>query len=156
MNIKDLRLKFRLSQQDVADKTGIPRPRLAKWEEGKGNPKAEDSKILANFFASLSEVSTVSEPQPQYRSGIDDLAHSNRLLAESNSKMVDAFIHKLGMLDAIKSNLDVLPGNMKLLTDLLLESQEEAWKQVGSKIDRLNKSGAIGQDEKNKKQAQKG
>jgi transcriptional regulator with XRE-family HTH domain len=55
MNIRELRLKHNLSQQDVADKTGIPRPRIAKWEEGKGKPKAEDQKILDNFFASLSE-----------------------------------------------------------------------------------------------------
>lgn len=56
MNIKELRAKHNLSQQDLADKTGIPRPRIAKWEEGKGNPKTEDQQKLDKLFAKLGEV----------------------------------------------------------------------------------------------------
>lgn len=50
MNIKELRLKLGLSQQELSDNTGIPRPRIAKWEEGKGNPKTADYKVLDKFF----------------------------------------------------------------------------------------------------------
>jgi predicted transcriptional regulator len=55
MNIKDLRTNLGLSQQDLSDKTGIPRPRIAKWEEGKGNPKADDFRKLDKFFKENSE-----------------------------------------------------------------------------------------------------
>lgn len=55
MNIKELRLKYHLSQQVLSNKTGIPRPRIAKWEEAKGKPKQADFEILANFFAGLGE-----------------------------------------------------------------------------------------------------
>jgi transcriptional regulator with XRE-family HTH domain len=50
MNIKDKRIKAGLSQQQLADKTGIPKDRIGKWEQGKGNPKAEDSHVLRDFF----------------------------------------------------------------------------------------------------------
>ncbi len=44
------RLKLDLTQEELATATGIPRARIAKWELGKGNPKAEDSLILSKFF----------------------------------------------------------------------------------------------------------
>lgn len=50
MNVKEIREKLRLSQQELADKTGIPKDRIAKWEQGKGSPKVEDSAILKKFF----------------------------------------------------------------------------------------------------------
>lgn len=53
MNVKDLREKHNLSQQELSEKTGIPRDRIAKWEQGKGNPKSEDYNILSAFFAAL-------------------------------------------------------------------------------------------------------
>lgn len=72
MNIKQLRLKHHLSQQELSTKTGIPRPRLAKWEEGKAKPKREDYDILEKFFATLGEVSrkpaVLKEPEAYYDS----------------------------------------------------------------------------------------
>lgn len=53
MNVKELREKNKLSQQELSDKTGIPKDRIAKWEQGKGAPKAADSKILDKFFKEL-------------------------------------------------------------------------------------------------------
>lgn len=50
MNTKELREKLNLSQQELADKTGIPKARIAKWEQKKGSPKAEDFEILKKFF----------------------------------------------------------------------------------------------------------
>lgn len=55
MNIKQLREKIGISQQGLSDRTGIPRPRIAKWEEGKGNPKLDDYRTLENFFRSYGE-----------------------------------------------------------------------------------------------------
>lgn len=51
MDIKELRIKKGLSQQELSDKTGIPRGRIAKWEEGKAKPKTDDYKTLEKFFA---------------------------------------------------------------------------------------------------------
>lgn len=51
LNIKELRDNMNLTQDDLAAKTGIPRDRIAKWEQGKGKPKAEDYNILVNFFS---------------------------------------------------------------------------------------------------------
>lgn len=133
MNIKQLRLKHNLSQQDVANKTGIPRPRLAKWEEGKGKPKAEDSAILDKFFAELGEVIQPlgeSSPPLSNPNHFGNLTESNRLLAESNSKMVDAILSKMSLLDSIKSNLDRMPAAMKDMTQLALKSHESIKEQI--------------------------
>lgn len=53
MNVKILREKAGISQQTLADQTGIPKDRIAKWEQGKGSPKASDFMILDKFFAEL-------------------------------------------------------------------------------------------------------
>lgn len=72
MNVKTLREKFNLSQDELAAKTGIPRDRIAKWEQGKGNPKATDHRILDSFFREL-EMEQVppetkaSESKPSYQ-----------------------------------------------------------------------------------------
>lgn len=50
LDVKQLREAAGLSQQDLADKTGIPKDRLAKWEQGKGRPKSTDTAILMKFF----------------------------------------------------------------------------------------------------------
>lgn len=50
MNVKELRLKYGLSQQDLADATGIPKGRINGWEQNKGKPKAADTAILKDFF----------------------------------------------------------------------------------------------------------
>jgi transcriptional regulator with XRE-family HTH domain len=53
MNIKEKRTELGLSQQQLADFTGIPKDRIGKWEQGKGNPKSDDNKTLEDFFASF-------------------------------------------------------------------------------------------------------
>lgn len=55
MDIKELREKFKLTQQELADNTGIPRDRIAKWEQLKGAPKTDDYKILDDYFKNLRE-----------------------------------------------------------------------------------------------------
>lgn len=53
LDIKQLRAKHGLSQQDLADRTGIPKGRINNWEQGRGQPKREDYQLLVDFFASL-------------------------------------------------------------------------------------------------------
>lgn len=52
MNIKELREKFGFSQQELADRIGVPKGRVNGWERG-NNPKAEDTKALEKFFSEL-------------------------------------------------------------------------------------------------------
>lgn len=50
MNVKELRRKSGLTQDELSVKTGIPRDRIAKWEQGKGSPKSADEKKLELVF----------------------------------------------------------------------------------------------------------
>lgn len=83
MNIKEKRIGAGLSQQQLADKTGIPKDRIGKWEQGKGNPKSEDSQILLNFFATYK-----SEEQVPHETGKKQkhIATRNHLKAIGESK----------------------------------------------------------------------
>lgn len=58
------------SQYRLAELSGIPRTRIAAWEQGKANPKAEDvdnlRNILGHIDKNLSDSSRVSEPSSQY------------------------------------------------------------------------------------------
>jgi DNA-binding XRE family transcriptional regulator len=59
-DIKALRQKYGLSQQQLAEKTGIPKGRINNWEQGNGNPKAEDSNTLRRFFDEIEMISSRS------------------------------------------------------------------------------------------------
>ena len=48
--LKDLRLKNKLSQDRLADKTGISQSAIGNWEIGKGIPAATAIIKLANYF----------------------------------------------------------------------------------------------------------
>ena len=48
--LKELRLAQRLSQMELADKTGISQSAIAKWELGKTEPTASAITTLADFF----------------------------------------------------------------------------------------------------------
>jgi len=50
-NIKYLRIKKGVSQQFVADAVAIPRPRYAKYEDGKNFPPPETLLALSRYFA---------------------------------------------------------------------------------------------------------
>jgi len=53
---KELRLKYGLSQQDITNKTGIPKGRINGWDQGKGKPKQQDYVKLKAFFDSLEKA----------------------------------------------------------------------------------------------------
>lgn len=48
--IKELRNKQRLSQTELADKTGISQPLISRCEKGFENSKKQTWQTLANFF----------------------------------------------------------------------------------------------------------
>lgn len=65
MNVKELREKLGYSQQELADKTGIPKDRIAKWEQGKGQPKVKDSNTLSKLFEELFPRETPASDKSQ-------------------------------------------------------------------------------------------
>lgn len=50
MNIKDILASSGITQHELATLAGIPRDRIAKWVQGKGSPKADDTKKLERFI----------------------------------------------------------------------------------------------------------
>lgn len=56
MNIKELRLKSGLSQQELSDKTGIPKSRIGQWEIDKAKPKKDDYDTLNKFFIKIGVI----------------------------------------------------------------------------------------------------
>lgn len=94
MDVKLLREKINKTQQELADETGIPRDRIAKWEQGKGSPKPEDHAILAKYFSEH-----IREEIPNYGNLINDdftqksllkLIESHKILVESNKTLADS------------------------------------------------------------------
>lgn len=138
MNIKELRLKHRLSQQDLANKTGIPRPRIAKWEEGKGRPKQADYEVLAKFFAEAGEEvprETTEQKKPDYSAGsIFNLTESNRMMAESNRELVQIISGRFKDLEIIKLSLNSVPDSLNLLTDLILKGQDTVVERIVKQV----------------------
>lgn len=53
MNVKELRNKHKLSQQELSDLSGIPKGRINGWEQQGTNPKAQDLRILEELFKSI-------------------------------------------------------------------------------------------------------
>lgn len=53
MDVKLLREQTGLTQEQLAERSGIPRDRIAKWEQGKGKPKMSDYLKLDPIFKEL-------------------------------------------------------------------------------------------------------
>jgi transcriptional regulator with XRE-family HTH domain len=62
VNVKELRERHGITQKALAKATGIPRDRIAKWEQDKGMPKAEDERILTEYFKRLKGEEIPSKP----------------------------------------------------------------------------------------------
>lgn len=67
MNVKELREKYNLSQQQLSDKTGIPKGRINGWEQQNSQPKYKDAKILEQFFASFENKSPQQNTQDDFK-----------------------------------------------------------------------------------------
>lgn len=100
MNVRELREKINFSQQELADKTGIPKDRIAKWEQGKGSPKVEDANILHQFFeehvprATKEKEGRLNEDsagasQHQLIEAIITLTRNNEKVIDTNATIAD-------------------------------------------------------------------
>ncbi len=64
MNIKKYRKKASITQQELADATGIDRATIVRYENGTRTPPLENLKILANYFhISIDELVGTAKPQ---------------------------------------------------------------------------------------------
>lgn len=113
MNIKELRESLGLSQQQLHEKTGIAREKIAKWEVGKGNPKVGDHLILSKFFGEQVPGFYAADPLPGFekiltgekdntelvhnddgaphkREGYNQLLKNNCVLADANKMLAEA------------------------------------------------------------------
>lgn len=50
LDVKQLRNKLGLSQKKLSELTKIPKGRINNWEQGRGNPKGDDSRILERLL----------------------------------------------------------------------------------------------------------
>lgn len=82
INVKELRQKFRLSQKDLSDATGIPKGRINGWEQLGSHPKIKDYNTLKNFFASL-EPKPAEQPKSDSGDQTDILKEQIALLRAS-------------------------------------------------------------------------
>ena len=55
-NLKILRMKENLTQEDIADKLGVSRQSVAKWERGESLPDIESCVRLADLFGMTVDV----------------------------------------------------------------------------------------------------
>lgn len=83
LKVKDLRQKHGLSQQELSDKTGIPKGRINNWEQGNGKPKADDYTILKNFFDSIEINLSQSESGKDEKLGAKK---TNELMKDANKE----------------------------------------------------------------------
>jgi len=69
MNIdtKELREILKLTQEELSVRTGIPRDRIAKWEQGKGSPKGDDTIKLLDLGRELIPNTMHEETIPYYK-----------------------------------------------------------------------------------------
>lgn len=64
MNLKDLREARGLTQQELSDRSGVPRPTLAHLESGQGNPTLSVlSKVAAALGIGIEALVSVSRPK---------------------------------------------------------------------------------------------
>jgi len=63
LQLKKYRNKAGLTQQQLADKTGIDRATIVRYENGSRTPPLENLKILAKYFnISIDKLTGVAEP----------------------------------------------------------------------------------------------
>jgi transcriptional regulator with XRE-family HTH domain len=68
VDTKDYRAKWGITQEELAIISSIPRERIAKWEQGKGNPKAEDTTKLIELDKIFDKICRKSSPDYKTKS----------------------------------------------------------------------------------------
>ncbi len=104
INLKALREQKELSQQELADAIGVPKSRLAKWEERGKIPKKEDYDLVHNYFKDKISQTKNTEPIQNlpdlHTQMLLDLISSNKILVGSNKDLVDQTSRLTRMVEA--------------------------------------------------------
>lgn len=106
LDVKKLREEFKLSQQELAEKTGIPKGRINAWEQRGTQPKLADYNVLVSFFENLRSQKTNTKTEEFNVHGgspsmtaIVNLTEANRQMAESNNKLADGHIRLIALME---------------------------------------------------------
>ncbi|MDR6564629.1 MULTISPECIES: helix-turn-helix domain-containing protein [unclassified Arcicella] len=100
MNIKELRIQFGLSQQELAEKVGIPRGRINGWEQRGSKPKVDDHKKLEDFFIHLSKqkLTDIQKEEAEIIGNLEGLLESENVYkTKSGNEFVDIGNGKIQM-----------------------------------------------------------
>ena len=69
-NLVQMRKILQMTQEDIAEKVGVTRQSVAKWESGESIPDLEKSKLLADIFGvSLDDLANY-EPEENFGLGL--------------------------------------------------------------------------------------
>lgn len=133
INVKKEREDRGITQQELADKTGIPKDRISKWETGVGNPKVEDYKKLVAYFTEDVPRGTLSNEMQDngkdYKSSkrqfnekdltmqvLLNISENGKILAEASLKTAEAAsITAQSTLKAVESTKIMAENNSKAL-----------------------------------------
>lgn len=123
MNIKDLRKAKKMSQQDLADATGIPKARIEKWEVGKSSPKMDDFLTLQKFFGLSDKINNEKAEVVLDKEG---LSKESQLASIASNIKID---YVVALLAEIQEKLEpskkasVVVSNLQKLSQLDFENK---------------------------------
>ena len=136
LNIRQLRTYGRLSQEDVAEKIGVTRQAVAKWESGESLPDIVNCDALADLFdVSLNDLVRHDPEQEGYPIGPKDKHLFGAATVGERGQIVlpkkarDTFKLKTG------DTLVVLGDTSPILPGIALVSDEVFLRMTGSAID---------------------
>lgn len=90
--VKELRSKYKLTQQELADKLGLKKSTIGSWENGQNNPEIESLLKLCELFS--------IKIQYFFEEEYDKLNPYAIVIADANSKKISA--------EQLKKLIDVL------------------------------------------------
>lgn len=126
MNVRQLREGKNLSQQQLASMTGIPKDRIAKWEQGKGMPKASDAKTLEKFFKdNVPRDTKITEtPQNGHQEKDSELKRLLKLIKHKTDKTIEEVAVDIGYARAYLTS-EANKGNNPILIEVLKEKYKD-------------------------------
>jgi transcriptional regulator with XRE-family HTH domain len=137
MNVKQMREDKKLTQEQLATLADIPRDRIAKWEQGKGSPKADDYRKLMEVFGE--EV-----PGEHSSSSLAELVISNKVLADANKTLAEAnLIISRNNQELIELTKHALQSSWSKPKEAA-ESEEAAMGGTASAVEELRQTGSTG------------
>ena len=121
-NFKKIRIQKRWAVTTLAEKCGISRSSITRWETGKLEPSEKMVRIMAQFLqVPVSEISSLSEEQPKSQHLISGVADSYLSFAEEHSGFYDRNI------DTLYKTVHTLDKKIKetaIITKALLSSMD--------------------------------